>query len=107
MIELKRIVIQIFGNAVHSNLGAVDPNDRVQASNGIVIVLTAFLVTHGSFAHANANARMFGSGSVGTSVDAVLLSELSDHANEINVTRVARCNVAFVFLRATLLSLSW
>ena len=106
MIKGERAMIQVFGNTVDSEFRAVNPYQRIKTSNRIVIIIFSFLVRHRPFANGNADALLVlaavGRAVVCLRLMCVILAPFADHADKINVARVAFRDVTLLFDRARL-----
>ena len=102
VIESKWGVIEVFGDAIHAKFGTVDPCRRMEDRDGIVIVLGALLVSERPLSDRDANARLFlpRRSVVGARFVRMGLSPLANHADKINITRIAGGNVALGFFRS-------
>jgi hypothetical protein len=106
VIKAKGGVIQIFGNAVHLELGGMHPYVRIQASDRVVIIPIAFLLANGPFANTYAEAaisskRVF----VGGHVLRVISPPLPDQADKIHIARIASRHVRLMLLSPLFLAL--
>jgi hypothetical protein len=106
VIKAKGRVIQIFGNAVHLELGGVYPYVRIQASNRIVIVALAFLVKNGSFADADTEAAIASKGIfVRVHVLGVIRPPLPDETDKVDISWIASRHICLVLLSPLFLAL--
>jgi hypothetical protein len=83
----------------------VDPQDRVQTADGVMVIFVAFLLANRAFTYTNANSRMIFCIRVRTTVADMFLSPSSDHSDKIDVAWITRCNISLVFLRPIFLPL--
>mmetsp|Transcript_27593 Transcript_27593/g.40872 ORF Transcript_27593/g.40872 Transcript_27593/m.40872 type:complete len:262 (+) Transcript_27593:2134-2919(+) len=97
IIETERRMIEIFRNPIYFQLCIVHPYNWMITSDRIVIFDLAFLFAHGSLSHCNADLWLLLVRFQRQFVVCMFIPPLFHESNEIDITRITRCQVPLLF----------